>query len=907
MKLTAKKKITQKKQSKREKKQQKKQQKQQRKLRREARELEDIDEKIRRLEEEVREHLRKAQRASDNFDRIVESIRVRRHRVKKYINYTLPRDISRANLREALTNILQEGVYYTIRLNDEIFRIAGVFSYYQIDNLVGLIFMHLNLYDQNVITLKFTEIANINNPIDVVYDNINNVNCFINIMIAIFPNEEINLRKYNTSLHNGGATQRNREAIAEICCCNYVLYDRLGKVQEVFERYKKKKVVNIVVEGEHAILTLTDAIKNPWRGDIKYVSNLLEQYSNDDNVKRILYTKSKLLSYTDGTLIYRDINAFPTPEQDEDVISRGSYYFKKFVKNNKLQDIRDPKIREFITLSIHHPVPIAFTENQDEIIYGADHNQNHSSFSLYRKFKNYGLPLNEPIDWYEGEAIDKTGWGLIENVDLTNTHPYIQMTKFLRNNNTYTTLVLKVLREMGAKFDIVQTMWSERSANIWLPDIYESDYKRKKDANNHTFGRLVMGEGELYEGVKCKTKEEFNRIIHSLWGTVCDVNHKHNEVIYQKKCNPPKQYPHVYSYIIAYSMLHILDKIVQIPIEDLLKVKVDAIYLRKWHTIFEIGDKRGEWKQEQYKRVNDEVFKSQYLQTFKDQPNTYTPTPPLQLLPQHLAVMGNPGTGKTHLFLGINKLINTTVTAISIEHTKRISTKYGVKGVHIHKLFNIQCQGNNDRISNLIIDEAWMLSDKIMCKILKDPRMKYARIISTVGMNQLPPILGVGEKDISAYLNKIKKITLEGDKRSSGKLTILQKKYEVSEVDYNDFNCANLKDLKELYKHGDVIIGSTHAPNDKLNKYFVDKIKPIPVIFKKGQDNYVKGERAYVNEVTNNHKLAYANTIHVFQGETVYNPNKLFILMDNLFQKKMFYVAITRVECWEQIVLIRDF
>ena len=49
--------------------------------------------------------------------------------------------------------------------------------------------------------------------------------------------------------------------------------------------------------------------------------------------------------------------------------------------------------------------------------------------------------------------------------------------------------------------------------------------------------------------------------------------------------------------------------------------------------------------------------------------------------------------------------------------------------------------------------------------------------------------------------------------------------------------------------------------------------------------------------------LAYANTIHCFQGKTL-SEGKLYIYMNNLFEKSMFYVAISRVLRKDQIVLV---
>ena len=90
-----------------------------------------------------------------------------------------------------------------------------------------------------------------------------------------------------------------------------------------------------------------------------------------------------------------------------------------------------------------------------------------------------------------------------------------------------------------------------------------------------------------------------------------------------------------------------------------------------------------------------------------------------------------------------------------------------------------------------------------------------------------------------------------------------------------------------LYKHG--------------SKRYGDK--------KRGELFHISWEDYELDQSRGNYKkltLAYANNIHYFQGKTL-SKGKLYIIMDSLFEKSMFYVAISCVLRKDQIVLVNSF
>ena len=154
-------------------------------------------------------------------------------------------------------------------------------------------------------------------------------------------------------------------------------------------------------------------------------------------------------------------------------------------------------------------------------------------------------------------------------------------------------------------------------------------------------------------------------------------------------------------------------------------------------------------------------------------------------------------------------------------------------------------------------------------------------------------------------------------------------------IEIGDFKLIEEKNMYAEFKKEDHILTSVHRQqniiNEKLYKEQNDDKVPVMIIpdfldksrndkskTKKKEKTRLYGERKrgelfYISrkayecdqkrysskELT----LAYANTIHCFQGKTL-SEGKLYIYMNNLFEKSMFYVAISRVLRKDQIVLV---
>ena len=162
-------------------------------------------------------------------------------------------------------------------------------------------------------------------------------------------------------------------------------------------------------------------------------------------------------------------------------------------------------------------------------------------------------------------------------------------------------------------------------------------------------------------------------------------------------------------------------------------------------------------------------------------------------------------------------------------------------------------------------------------------------------------------------------------------------------IESGDFKLIEEKDMYAEFKKEDHILTSVHRQqniiNEKLYKEQNDDKVPVMIIpdsfasfasfasrgkngkngekkkkektrlygeRKRGKLFYISREAYECDQKRYSSKeltLAYVNTIHCFQGKTL-SEGKLYIYMNNLFEKSMFYVAISCVLRKDQIVFV---
>ena len=619
--------------------------------------------------------------------------------------------------------------------------------------------------------------------------------------------------------------------------------------------------------------------------------------------------------------------------------------FKMFCLKYDFTPVTNELLLPFCTSALHYRPSKVYCQQNELNSSGFDHNGSYRACAKSPLWKVYGMPRYPPTMFFKvnsnvnsqeslkDDILKKTGFSRIKNVNLRDTHQYIRDMKLLQENNVYTNLFLSELIRHGATFEITETAWC-------LDNIKEISFPQNKYIANAMLGRFMQSSDcDILESIEAKNAKEFKHLAYKFYGDIQRVDKENNNIIYKKQVKSnPKQYPHSYSYIIDYSFTQVLDKIVKIKPSDLQKVKTDAIYVKnmnKYRSEFNPID----WKVEDRKIIDESVYISQFNGCDENKSldsSLFVNLPELTKFHLKLQkihrIYGAQGTGKTHLLLENNKLFDAIYLAPTNELVRDKGEAYGIRSTTIHEYFNL-CNTNEvhkEVRTNIIMDEAFMVLGKQMEKIMSSWKLKQANLFILYDDFQLPP--PVSDTKVITDLDCFKKLPII-------KLTINHRQTEPELKQILDFYRNNKlkeeeilarkefpiiteEELIQNYKHGDRVLTSRHTHRNNINSklFDVSKEETIPVMIRKTEDKSnkvyytIENERKVINELFYVSKeeyeenddeldLAYAATIHCFQGKTI-KEGKLYIKMRDLFEKAMFYVAISRVVKRDQIVLV---
>lgn len=111
------------------------------------------------------------------------------------------------------------------------------------------------------------------------------------------------------------------------------------------------------------------------------------------------------------------------------------------------------------------------------------------------------------------------------------------------------------------------------------------------------------------------------------------------------------------------------------------------------------------------------------------------------------------------------------------------------------------------------------------------------------------------------------------------------------------------EDLRKTYKAHDMILCSKHTVKDEYNEMFKDVEK---YLVKNNTKLYSNSEIIFDAPPAGvKAEITHGFTIHAIQGETLNDPNKLYIDLRNMFSDRMLYTAVSRARNIQQIYLIQ--
>jgi len=608
---------------------------------------------------------------------------------------------------------------------------------------------------------------------------------------------------------------------------------------------------------------------------------------------------------------------------------------KQFEKESKLDcfnidALKEPQLQKFINEGTHFNLTIDFEDTEkykENIPQSIKHIDISKAYTQFKQSKYYKGFVGHITHFRKVKNYDRNGLYYITNLDLSNCNK-----KFLKINdslmwfmncNIYTDAELRALKEHGGIFDVKYGAYGKRFDFEFNEDMinkkddvyignnsyklpYYSKFCGQMASLTNTKSFFMYGDAKYFKNILNNTNDDIN--IYD-----CNTDNEYR-IVYKKKHINNKR--HITAQITAYQRLNILEQLVNMDIDKIIRVCVDGIYYYdhecKINNIY--GDKTDKMTfrndpADEYlsalsynsDRKNDLYYNEEWIDGVGDEVE-YN---------EFMIYDGAGGNGKTHLHLTDKGLKNYIYIAPSWKLSTSKYKEYGSNASVLYRFLNEPYMIDNiGKYGILLFDEASQYTEKMKNFIIKKyGKMSNIYFLGDLGY-QLPPI-DMAEDDIEMTRKGLKCITLEKNYRFKDDQIISLVKYLRDSISNNKpishrilkQYCKTLKldDFlnKKIYTKEDIILTSENKFKDQFKENFKD-IEKYKVM-----DNtrlYKNGEIIFDKIDGIKQELQHGYTFHSVQGETF--KQKIFIDMRKMKSKRMLYTAISRANYISQLYLI---
>ena len=586
--------------------------------------------------------------------------------------------------------------------------------------------------------------------------------------------------------------------------------------------------------------------------------------------------------------------------------------------------------------------------------------------------------LGKITDFRITDKIEGIGIYQITDIDYTGCkiQDYIIKLGCLFDLNTYCSPELKYYQSLGIKFKILCGCWGVGINNFKWEGIdttdlgeYESPsrpqakwsmYDKDENGLRHYckwFG--ISSKPKLWSSWRYKTTDK--RFVEN-WSAVeqdedIRMSYYEDKGVYNVDINIPKKTSyhlgHICSFIYSYQRIMMINQLMEIPINDIIRVVVDGIYYKSPSNIKVNYPFIQELDTSKFKFGN---YPGKTYRTDNVIPNT--DEMPRQLdRPFHLGEIhtGPGGSGKTHNVLIDKGNVNVLYTAHSwklcaakqrefkqdfgididvapVAHLSLVS--FMIPGDPFPKKANFY-EDIQKKYSVIVIDEISTLSYEVQ-KVIEDRFKNHKKIwcgdIGNGVIYQCPPIYRKASKNVEAeprvpfqILNTHNHIVHTTNLRANCNrlkklLNWLRNMIEDPNFNNNDLILINNfiessfnvigKAYIENYTSDDMILSRTHA----INEYYDEKYKHLEKYYIQTAHIEYKNDtikHTYNGEIhlikpdipIKNYRIRHGYTIDCIQGETAYH--KLIIDINNLNTIQHLYTAVSRAKYISQIIFVK--
>jgi hypothetical protein len=586
----------------------------------------------------------------------------------------------------------------------------------------------------------------------------------------------------------------------------------------------------------------------------------------------------------------------------------------------KLDAITDSNISNYVRQGTHFYGVVDFKprfEDNDEIEIPIEYEDYHhadmkNAYINYQQCKYYEGFLGKITDFRKTNKIEGLGYYTITNLHLTGKIKELNdKMKIFRNGNVYPSPFLKFLDDNKCKYEIIEGCWGTS-----LDFSMDSDGWLEKENGVKYYCKYVgtMFNYNLQNSFYMRASPEYIKnmisiIDYDTYNYYENVENGKDEVRVNYKKQNHKHLSHVCGFITGYSILNMMEQLLEIKIEDIIRVNCDAVYFYNHYEMkncFRIKNECLTDKPSSYTYISNYETENEWVCDAEYKP--------LYFKELHT---GCGGGGKTHKQLVDTGNIKTLYCSPTWKLARNKQKEYNC---NVEVWYNIltndpEIYSKIKRNYNvLIIDEISMLNNTLKAKIFKrysdmkiimcgDPgfqldgfedeksKIEYV-LFKKEGFDYYEEHNTnhrVQDKKLLFILNKIRKM-MESQ-------PVINRR-QIKEYVMNNFN--KIKKI-ENYNVKDMILTRSNAVKDKYTELFSEYEK---YIIKNNTKKYSNGEIVYEKpkEPDVACKQRHAFTTHSIQGETA--SNNLYICIDEMHDPKIIYTALSRAKYHDQIHLI---
>lgn len=754
--------------------------------------------------------------------------------------------------------------------------------------------------------------------------------------------------KANNSTTNG--TRKKYQSKLNVAKKLEEKYRETGVVKEELQSIADKLQINIIIKLPFATLDPLIEVKcnKKQLTTFEYINTKLNHIDGFTH-NEIINKKNKEISCEEMEQMYNDLrknNEYFIFKRNNNSISSistiNNTYIQKqdfneftneFKKHTGLNecyicDLQQTNLSQYVRASCNANLTIDFKKNEnededsdDEDEWGtAPHAENkggmgdkspygeYNCMDMEKAYKNvnkcnyYKGYLGKITDFRKTDKIVTIGIYTIANLVLPDKLKKLNEKMLIwKNGNPYPSPELEYLKNEGATFDITEGCWGHHidfdfQENEWLNIV---DDNREK-TNTRWYAKFV-GTMEC-----CSDKESFymnaeKDYIKNLISYLPEDKYRtyDDEVRFLINKDTNRHLTHIASFIKSYTRINMIEQLMSMEYNDIIRVCVDGIYHYNDYTCLNIFRKE---EKEIKNNLDTGSYCSNYIHNFVW--NCEAEFKPNYKRELHTGVGGG---GKTHKQLTDKGNIKVKYFAPSWKLARKKAEEYNVKVDVWYNLLTDDPErwGAIARNYNvLVIDEVSMMSNESKELIMK--RFNRCKIIMCGDIGFQLDNIGNGTPFKKELFDYYKEHNTNHRVKCERLLFLLNKirnmmAANLSSKEIKEYIMNNFKKIKKIenYSVNDMILTYTNKRKDEFTEMYKDLEK---YYITENTQNYSNGEIVLHKPLNTRCELRHAYTTHSIQGETT--EHNLYIDITHINYKKMLYTALSRARYYDQIYLL---